>query len=176
MDNNIPVARRQLVHMALVMLGPLVLSIAAICWAPAKPGQTPSDSVVAFAIVGAVGLLLVALLAAAATRHTIAITPAAITVRHSVYTLQLHRGAVMSASVREIGSIGEAGLSTRKNGTAFSGYYSGWFWNLRGGLVFCAASARPLYLVTFEGHAQCRQLVLSASPEVARAIAAWAAG
>ena len=112
-------------------------------------------------------------------RHTIAITPDAMTVRHSVYTLKLDRAAVTSATVRQIGAIDEAGLTTRKNGTAFCGYYSGWFWNAHGGMVFCAASVRPsqpLCVVTFEGRANCRQLVLSASPEVARAIAAWAAG
>ena len=174
--NNIPTSPRQLLTFALVMLGPMVLAMAAICWAPAKPGHTPSDTWTAAVLVGAATLLLGALVAASAFRHAIVITPATLTVKHSVYTLTLSRADVTSATVRELRSIGEAGLTARKFGTAILGYYSGWFWGARGALTFCAVSATPLYLVTLEGSAPCRQLVLSAGPDIARDIAAWAAG
>jgi hypothetical protein len=152
----------------------MALSAALVAWAPAKPGHTPADTLMAGGVVAGVVLLLAAIMAAAAMRHAIEITPGAIVVRHSIYTLTLDRAAVTSATVRAIASIDEAELTTRKNGTALFGYYSGWFRDKRGALAFCAASATPLYLVTLEGDTKCRQLVLSASPEIARDIAEWA--
>lgn len=172
--NNLPTSRRQLLSLALVLLVPVLLSLALVCWAPPKPGQTPADTLIAAGIAGLVLMLMAAILAACALRHGIGITPEVLTVKHSMYTLKLARAAVTSATVRELPSMDAAGLAIRKNGTALFGYYSGWFWGTRGALVFCAVSTHPIYLVTFEGSAACRQLVLSASPEVARRIAAWA--
>lgn len=172
---NLPISSRQLLSMSMVMLAPLVLSVAVMYWAPAKPGHTPSDTWTAALVVGATALLLAGLVAASAFRHAIEITPDFVTVRHSVYTLKLARGDVTSVTVRELGSISEAGLTGRKFGTAIFGYYSGWFWGARGALTFCAVSATPVYLVTLEGKATCRQLVLSAGPDVARELAGWAA-
>jgi len=171
---NLPTSPRQLVYLALTLFAPMVLSAALVAWAPAKPGHTPADTLIAGGVVAGVVLLLGAIMAAAAMRHAIEITPGAIVVRHSMYTLTLERAAVTSATVRAIASMDEAGLATRKNGTALFGYYSGWFWDKRGALTFCAASASPLYLVTLEGDAKCRHLVLSASPDIAHDIAAWA--
>lgn len=171
---NLPTSPRQLLYLALSLLTPMLLSVALICWAPAKPGHTPNDTLIAVGVVVVIVLLFAAIVAAAAMRHAIDITPGAIVVRHSLYTLTLERAAVTSATVRAIDSIAEAGLTTRKNGMALFGYYSGWFRGRRGAPTFCAASATPLYLVTLEGDTKCRQLVLSASPGIARDIAAWA--
>lgn len=172
---NIPTAPRQLVYMALTLFAPLLLTVALLCWAPAKPGQTHADMLVAAGVVGAVILLCAAILAVSAMRHAIDITPDALVVKHSMYTLTVNRADVTSVTVRELQSINEAGLSTRKNGTALFGYYSGWFGDTRGALTFCAVSAHPIYMVTLDGNAPCRQLVLSANPEIARAIGAWVA-
>lgn len=170
---NIPTSPRQLVYMALTLFAPLLLTVALICWAPAKPGQTQADTLVAAGVVAGVVVLFAAILAVSAMRHAIDITPGALVVKHSMYTLTVNRADVTSVTVREIPAIADARLSTRKNGTALFGYYSGWFWDTRGALTFCAVSAHPIYMVTLEGNAPCRQLVLSASPEVARAIGAW---
>lgn len=173
---NLPISSRQLLFMSMVMLGPVVLSMAVMYWVPAKPGHTPSDNWTAALVLGVAALLLAGLVAASAFRHAIDIRHDLLTVRHSVYTLKLARADVTSVTVRELGSISEAGLTARKFGTAIFGYYSGWFWGARGALTFCAVSATPVYLVTVEGSAKCRQLVLSAGPDVARELAAWAAG
>jgi hypothetical protein len=173
---TLPTSSRQLLYMALVLFAPLLLAAALIGWGPVKPGHTPTGTLVAACVVGAVALLFAAIVAACALRHAIGITPGALVVKHGMYTLKIDRAAVTSATVREIASVHDAGLSTRKNGAALLGYYSGWFWGRRGELVFCAVSTAPVHIVTFEGSAKCRQLVLSASPDVARAIAAWAAG
>ncbi|KAB8044627.1 hypothetical protein [Janthinobacterium aquaticum] len=66
----------------------------------------------------------------------------------------------------------QIGLSI-KNGVAAFGYYSGWFWGRHGELIFCALSKSPVYLVKFDGASKCRQLEISASPEMIRDIKQW---
>ena len=171
--SDIPVSSRQILYLTLLTFAPLLLAFGVIAWAPSKPGQ--SDTLAVW-IVGAVSLLLLAMIATTVKRHAIEITGKALVIRHSMYTLRIERSAVVSASVREVGSLDQLGLSTRKNGIAAFGYLSGWFRGAQGDLTFCAISARPLYLITFNGSANCRRLAISASPDVVRAIEAWCAG
>ncbi|GAB2844717.1 hypothetical protein GCM10027277_10770 [Pseudoduganella ginsengisoli] len=171
---KLPTSRRQLAYMALVLFAPVVLTVALVCWAPPKPGQTQADMWIAVGVVALLVVMMTAILSLSALRHAIDITPDTLVVKHSMYTLKLERAAVTSATVRELPSMDAARLSTKKNGTALFGYYSGWFWDTRSNLTFCAVSGQPVYLVAFEGSAKCRQLVLNASPEVAQRIAAWA--
>lgn len=171
---DIPVSSRQILYLTLVIFVPLLLAAGVIVWTPAKPGQ--SDSAVAFGIVGAISALLLGMVIAAMKRHAIELTRDALVIRHSLYTLLIERNSVTSASVREVTSVDQLGLSTRKNGIAAFGYFSGWFRGAHGDLTFCAISKRPLHVIAFEGSAKCRRLAISASPEVARSIAAWSAG
>ena len=172
--NDIPVSSKQIRNLALIGFIPLALAVAVIFWAPPKAGQTASDAWLAAAIVGVIAIGLFGLIAVTAMRHSIDVTPAALVIRHSMYTLVMERSAVKSATVREIKSLDQLGLSTKKNGVAAFGYFSGWFRGTRGELTFCALSTWPAYLVTIEGDAKCRRIALSASPELARSIEAWA--
>ena len=172
--DDIPVSSKQVLYLALLIFLPLALSAAMIHWAPPKPGQTELDNLLAFGIVGAIATVLFGMLVIAAKRHVIEISRDVLVVKHSLYTLALERSEVESAKAREVNSLDQLGLSTRKNGIAAFGYFSGWFWGAHGNITFCALSRWPVYLVTFEGTTKCRQLALSASPEVVRRIEVWA--
>ena len=170
---DIPVSSKQIVSLLLTVFIPLALAFLVVLWAPSKSVQTRSDEALAAWIVGGIAIALLSLIIAAAKRHFIEVLPDALTVRHSLYTLAIERSAVDSLEVREITSIDQLGLSTRKNGIAAFGYFSGWFRGAEGDLTFCALSRWPAYLITFEGSARCRQLALSTNPDVARSIEDW---
>lgn len=170
---DIPVSSKQIFYLALLILLPPALAVAAVFWAPSKPGHGKSDDVLALSIIGVIAVGVSGMLIAAAKRHVIELSQDILVVKHSLYTLAVPRKEVASASIREVSSLDKIGLSTRKNGIAACGYFSGWFWNTQGKLTFCAFSTLPVYLLTFEGSAKCRQLILGASPEMIRSIEAW---
>lgn len=172
--NDIPVSSKQVLYLAILIFLPLALSVAAVLWVPKKTGYTKSDDLWALGIVGAIAAILLGMLIVAAKRHVIEFSRDTLVVKHSLYTLALNRSEVESAKVSEVNSLDKLGLSTRKNGIAAFGYFSGWFWGMHGNLTFCALSRWPVYLITFEGTAKCRQLAISASPEMTRNIELWA--
>jgi hypothetical protein len=172
--NDLPVSSKQIVYLSLTVFIPLALALVVVFWAPSKPGQMRSDGALAAGIIAVIAIGLLSLIVTTAKRHVIEISRDTLVIRHSLYTLAIERSAVDSAKVREITSMDQVGLSTRKNGIAAFGYFSGWFWGRNGDLTFCALSKWPVYLITFEGSLKCRQLALSTSPEVARSIEAWA--
>lgn len=171
--NDIPVSPRQMLYLALTMFGPLLLTVALVSIAPVKAGQSGGSKGVAFAIVGTILFGLLAILVCAIRRRAVTITPESLIVRHSVYTLVVNRSEVNKVQIRQIASLDQLGLSTRKNGIAAFGYFSGWFWGLNGDLTFCAMSQWPVQLITFEGSIKCKHLALSAAPELARDIETW---
>lgn len=172
--NDLPVSWRHIMYLAATVFGPIVFSVGVILWTPPKPGSTESGNLVAASIVGFISLGLLAIIVATAKRRVIEISADSSVVKHSLYTLRIERSSVSSISVKEITGIEQIGLSTRKNGIAAFGYFSGWFHTMNGDPAFCAVSEWPVFLITFEGSLKCRHLALSASPPVVQSIAAWA--
>jgi hypothetical protein len=166
--DDFPPSPRHVLLLALILFAPLALSLAALWFAAPRPGQAPL-------VLEIVLLAFAAIIVAVARRHSVEIAPDRLTVRHSLYTARIARSDVASLSVQELAAPHQLGLALRTNGIAAFGYLSGWFRRAGGGRTFCAVSRGPLYLVTFEGGARCKYLALSASPELARRIAAWAA-
>lgn len=173
-NNDIPVSSKQIVCLSLTVFIPLALALIVVFWAPAEPGQMKSDGMLEAGILGAIAISLLGMIVATARRHTMELSRDMLVIRHSLYTLVIERSTVDLAKARAITSIDQLGLSTRKNGIAAFGYFSGWFRGVNGDLTFCALSKWPVYLITFEGSGKCRRLALSASPDVARSIEAWA--
>lgn len=163
--NNFPPSSRQVWLLALIMLLPLGIAIAIVSRSAAPP---------VLAILGAALLVLVVILFFVMSRHTVEVGPERLTVRHSLYTLSIDRSAVSAAKIQQVRTISCLGLAVRTNGIAGFGYRSGWFRTNDSSRAFCAVSQGPLYLVTFEGFADCRQLALSANADIAGKIAAWA--
>lgn len=164
--SNFPPSARQVALLALIMLAPLGIAMAAI----SRTASTP-----ALVILGIALLVLAAILVFVMARHSVEVSPERLTVKHSLYTLAVERRAVGTVKIQQVRTIGCLGLAVRTNGIAAFGYLSGWFRTRDGSRAFCAVSQGPLYLVTFEGQAECRQLALSASPDIAAKIEAWAA-
>jgi len=163
--NSFPPSPRQVWLLALIMLAPLGVAIAAVSRSAAPP---------VLVILAAALLVLVAILYFVMTRHTVEVDAQRLTVRHSLYTLSIERGAVGTAKIQAVRTVGCLGLAVKTNGIAAFGYRSGWFRTNDGSRAFCAVSQGPLYLVTFEGYADCRQLGLSANADIAGKIEAWA--
>lgn len=171
--NRIPMAFRQIVYLAVTIVLPLAFAAVMVAIAPPKPGQTATDNIVALSIVGTVAIGLAAMFMLALMRRSVDMTADMLTVKHSLYTLRVGRADFVSMDVRQISSLDQLGLSTRNNGIAAFGYLSGWFSDIHGGVIFCAVSEKPIYLVTFEGQLKCRQLVLSANPDVVVRLKEW---
>ncbi|WUR15451.1 hypothetical protein E7V67_010215 [[Empedobacter] haloabium] len=171
---ELPVSRRQLGWLAVMLLTPILLVSVAVTQVPPKPGHTAMDALLGWSVLGAVTLVLLTMLVMMARRHAIDIDDNVLVVRHSLYTLRLRRADVGALHLRRVTSRNELGLGLRTNGIAACGYYSGWFSGQRGERVFCAVSTWPAYLVTVEGNARCRRLALSMSAEVAQRVARWA--
>ena len=172
--NDIPTSPRQILCLALTIIAPLLFAAALVAWAPEKPGRQGGETLLAAAIIGFILVALLAMVVATARRHVVELNGDVLVIRHSVYTLTVNRRHITSADLDEVRSIEQLGLSTRKNGIAAFGYFSGWFQSTHGELTFCAISKAPLYLITFDGHVKCRQLAIGASAETARSIVAWA--
>jgi len=164
--NTLPPSMRQVMLLALILITPLALVIAAM----SHSGVNTAEFVLGALIAGFLVLLYFVV-----TRHAVEISPERLTVRHSIYTVAIERSAISAAKVQQVRTAGCLGLAVRTNGIAAFGYLSGWFRTGDSRRAFCAVSQNPLYLVTFEGNPDCRQLALSADADVARQIEAWAA-
>lgn len=160
-----PPSPRQLWLLALVLFAPLALTIWLTLATSAKTG--------ALVTVGAVLAVFIVIFCCILWRYSVEVTPERLTVRHSLYTFSLARSDVTAVSVQELASPAQLGLVLRTNGIAGFGYLSGWFRRVGNHKAFCAVSQGPLWLLTFDGNASCRQLALSASPEVIRSIQQW---
>ena len=163
---SFPPTSRQVTLLALLMLVPLGILIAAV----ARSAETPT-----MVILGLVLLVFIAILFFVASRHTVDVGPRRLTVRHSLYTLDIERCTITAAKVQQVRTTNCLGLAVRTNGIAAFGYLSGWFRTNDSSRIFCAVSQGPLYLVTFEGNPDCRQLALSANADIAGKIEAWTA-
>ncbi|KQW87050.1 hypothetical protein ASC94_26860 [Massilia sp. Root418] len=172
---DIPVLPRQLFYLAVTLIAPLVLTISLVILPPLKAGQGTDSRWVALGIAAAILTALTGVLFASAKRHEVELSEQLLVIRHSLYTLVVQRGAVKLATVRQVTSTDALELTSRKNGIALFGYLSGWFWSSNGALTFCAVSAMPAHVITFEGDAKCRKLILSASPETVQDILRWCA-
>ncbi len=161
-----PPTLRQVTLLALIMLVPLGVSIAAVSHSASTPTMV---------ILGVVLLVFLAILFFVASRHSVEVGPERLTVRHSLYTFSIDRRAINAAKVQQLRTNGCLGLAVRTNGIAAFGYLSGWFRTSDGSRAFCAVSHGPLYLVTLDGSPDCRYLALSGNADVAGKIEAWAA-
>lgn len=164
--STFPPSLRQVALLALIMLAPLGVAIAAV----ARSASTPT-----LVILGGVLLIFIGILYFVTARHTVEVRPGRLIVRHSLYTLAIDRSAVSAVKVQQVRTNGCLGLAVRTNGIAAFGYLSGWFRTGDSSRAFCAVSQGPLYLVTLEGNPDCRYLALSADADVARQVEAWAA-
>ncbi|WP_338761698.1 hypothetical protein [Massilia sp. METH4] len=171
--NELPVSRKQILYLALAVFVPLLFAVAVIWWRPSTAGDAESDQARAAAVLAVMAIGLGAIVAAAAHRRAVELDADVLVIRHSVYTLALDRSRIASAAVKEVATVEELGLRTRANGIAAFGYLSGWFRTRHGQLMFCAISAWPVYHIALDGEAECKEIALSASPELARRIAAW---
>ncbi len=135
----------------------------------ADTGWDPGMMIVAMTV-----LLIVSVCGAMILRRSIELYPDALTVRHSYYTLKIARKDVSAVEVTELQAVGELGLTLKTNGVAAFGYLSGWFRTRTGAKIFCAVSARPLYLVTFTStRLDCAMLALSCSSAMAEKLRRW---
>jgi len=162
-----PPSLRQVALLALIMLAPLGIAIAAV----ARSASTPT-----LVILGIVVMVFVVILYFVTARHTVEVRRERLIVRHSLYTLAIDRSAISAAKVQQVRTNNCLGLAVRTNGIAAFGYLSGWFRTGDSSRTFCAVSQGPLYLVTLEGNPDCRYLALSADAGIAAKIEAWAAG
>jgi hypothetical protein len=165
---DIPVLPQQMAWLALLMIAPVALTFAIVFL------SQPAKASAAAPILGATLFIVSGIFFAIVLRHAVEIDRAALTVRHSLYTLTIDRSDV--TDVRPLRSLKELGLSTRTNGVAAFGYLSGWFQRARGERTFCAVSALPAYLITLKEGSPCRHLAVSAGPELARSIESWGSG
>lgn len=161
-----PPSARQAWLLALILFAPLGI----VFWLMLTAAHGSAGLVVVGATLAGLAVVMYFIL----SRHSVAIAPDQLVVRHSIYTLKLARSEVKAIGACQVASLDDLGLVLRTNGVAGFGYLSGWFRRVGNGKTFCAVSQGPLWLLNIEGSAKCQQLALSASPETIRRIEDWA--
>lgn len=119
-------------------------------------------------------LLVLTVLFALIFRRSVELSDEALLVRHSYYSITIARKDVTAIEATELKSVAELGLTLKTNGVAAFGYLSGWFRTRTGAPIFCAVSAKPIYLVSLTGaRLACPTLALSCSADMAEKIRRW---
>lgn len=115
----------------------------------------------------------IAVLASIGLRRSIKLTDDCLVVRHSFYRIEIRKSHISKVTCEKCDDVTTLYLSSKKNGIAGFGFYSGWFHDRQGELVFCAISSLPTYRFVFAGDVQCRSVVLSCSSDMANKIFQW---
>lgn len=137
----------------------------------ADTGWDPAILIVAMTV-----LLIITVCGAMVGRRSIELGSDELAIRHSFYSIKIARHDVSAVEVEELKSMDELGLTLKTNGVAAFGYLSGWFRMRNGARIFCAASAKPIYRVTFSSaRLNCSTLALSCSKDMAESIRRWLA-
>lgn len=159
---------RQLGLLALLLLVPFGLAIATIVLSD-DANQVTGWFLTAFGVV-----MLGAICGSMLLRRSIVLDPDQMIVRHSFYTLRIHRSEAGTVTVVPLGNMEWLSKAYRTLGTAAFGYLSGWFWLPMNATGFCAVSQGPMYQVDFQREGRPATLALSCSSQVADAIRTWA--
>lgn len=111
----------------IVVVSPLAVTLLAL--AAAGGGLSRAPGPMAIGVVAAVSLVAYAVLAAAATRSDLTVSPEGLRVRSTFYTVFVERSAVRVAEIRAGDSTRDAAcmLTLRTNGMSMPGFHSGWF-------------------------------------------------
>ncbi|MEG1055914.1 MAG: hypothetical protein RSF79_28175, partial [Janthinobacterium sp.] len=111
---QLPLAAGRVAALALLLFGPLALGAIV----PAKPGDTGA---LAAGILGLCAMLMLAILGAIAMRRSVTFGDRDVIIRHSFYTIRIDAQAWTGAA---LDTVGQSGITFRKNGIAAFGYYS----------------------------------------------------
>lgn len=133
-------------------------------------GWDPGMIIVAMTV-----LLIVTVCGAMIVRRSIELSDKELLIRHSYYRFTIARKDVIAVEVSRLDSVSDLGIVLKTNGVAAFGYLSGWFRIRTGAPLFCAVSARPVYLVTFTGtRLACHTLAVSCTADMAEQLRQWA--
>lgn len=161
---QLPLAAGRVAALALLLFGPLALAAMLGAIMPAKPGDTGA---LAAGILGLCAMLMLAIFGAIAMRRSVTFGDRDVIIRHSFYTIRIDAQAWTGAA---LDTVGQSGITFRKNGIAAFGYYSGWFAGARGDTVFCAIGGGTLYRIATPGHARCSAILIGCSAPLAHTL------
>lgn len=173
---SLPLIAGQLIKISVLISTPILVSAAGIFFFPGSNNARPSDVWLSISLlmlsVVIVGGLLISLL----RRHEIILTDACLIIKHSFYTAQFDRQNIKGADITSVDNVNLLGISTKRNGIAAFGVFSGWFYAERGDICFCAITSMPVYNFRFKGALKAPLLAVSCSSEMSEAIRVWSAG
>ncbi|NHZ65612.1 hypothetical protein [Massilia genomosp. 1] len=106
-------------------------------------------------------------------RHSVELTADALVIKHAFYTFRVERACIQGAVITRSGDMSSLAMSTKRNGIAAFGYYSGWFKVAHGERAFMAISGAPVVMLRFTGHPKCALLAVSGSATLEAELAAW---
>lgn len=165
---------RQVVSLGLLVALPFLASAVGIAALSGERGNASPDLNLVIALSLLCVLVAGGLMLAIVARRSIVLAPDKLTVKHSFYTLDIVRSDASGAQVKRLHERREIGISTKRNGVAAFGFYSGWFFADGGKPCFCAVSALPVYAVYLPNNAECAVLAISCTEEMAEALREWA--
>lgn len=173
MKIDIPTSDKQVFLIGMLIAVPLLLTTFFYYLTPHKQAPSALETGLVGGILVASGLFALVLCASMRMRHSVELGADAIVVKHAFYTLRLARGKIQAPAIERLPDVRSLGITTKRNGIAAFGYYSGWFNASKGERVFMAVSGTPLVVLRLAGHPKCSVLALSSSGSLEADLAAW---
>ncbi|UOD28626.1 hypothetical protein INH39_24735 [Massilia violaceinigra] len=175
MKIDIPTSNKQVFLIGMLIAVPLLLATFVYYLTPHQTVPDAMETGLVGAILVTSGLFALVLCASMLMRHSVDLGADAIVVRHAFYTFRLARADIRASAIERLPDVRSLGITTKRNGIAAVGYYSGWFNASKGERVFMAVSGVPLVVLRFTGHPKCSVLAMSSSGSLETDLAAWLA-
>lgn len=170
--NNIPTSYRQVFFIFLLVTIPILFS-AYVLFLPIGDRVNANDAKVGVGLLVLSGVLSFAVCGSMLTRRSFSISDNSLQIKHTFYSVDLNRRELKNIQISEITESISSYISTKRNGVAAFGFYSGWFNGQYGKGIFCAVSRKPIYLLEFEGHNKLSAVLLSCNVEGFQALTEW---
>jgi hypothetical protein len=174
MRENIPISLKQVLFVGLLFVMPILLAAIGTFGFPESHQSSKEELWFSTTVLIAAAIISIVVCRSMITRRSVELTEEYILVKHTFYTFQVHWRDIHSVTVSRTSDVPDLKISTKKNGIAAFGFYSGWFNADYGELVFLAISVPPILVIRFAGHPKCSAVALSCSSAMEAGIRAWA--
>lgn len=173
MNIDIPTSNKQVVLIGMLFAVPLLFATGFYFLTPHAKAPTAIETGFVSGMLIASAMLGLLVCTSMLLRHSVALTADALVVRHAFYTFRLERARIQGPGITRSADVTSLAISTKRNGIAAFGYYSGWFNVAHGERAFLAISGAPIVVLRFTGHPKCSVLAVSGGAILEAELAAW---
>lgn len=173
MTIDIPTSKKQVFLTGMLFAVPLLLATGFYFLTPHAKAPTAMETGFVSGMLIASALLGLLVCTSMLTRHSLEFNADVLVVRHAFYTFRLERARIQGPVIARSADLTSLPISTKRNGIAAFGYYSGWFNVAQGKRAFLAISGAPIVVLRFTGHPTCSLLAVNGNAALEAELAAW---